>query len=92
MIHGLIVLISCVIIYFLHLPTALMLGGVFYYHGREVAQAEYRYIEQYCNRKRANMPWYAVFSPKAWTLKGVLDTLIPAVIGIAGYIIATIWG
>lgn len=48
-----------------------------FYIGREHAQAEYRVISKYYSNKRANMPWYGGFEPRAWTLKGVLDWLLP---------------
>jgi hypothetical protein len=49
-----------------------------FFMGREHAQAEYRVIAAYYGGKRANMPWYGGFEPKAWTSKGLLDWLLPA--------------
>lgn len=92
MIHALITFIVCVPIalatYFLKLPVALLyfLPAIFYL-GREFTQAEYRYIEQYCNRKRANMPWYAPFTKKAWTLKGMFDWILPLVVSVVCFVI-----
>lgn len=37
-----------------------------YFFGREVAQAEYRWIEWFGEGLRANMPWHAVLEPKVW--------------------------
>jgi len=37
-----------------------------YFVGREVAQAEYRWIEQFGDGLRANMPWHALFDPRIW--------------------------
>lgn len=37
-----------------------------YFIGREVAQAEYRWIEAFGGGLRANMPWHAVFDPRVW--------------------------
>lgn len=37
-----------------------------YFIGREVAQAEYRWIEQFGTGLRADMPWHAVFDPRVW--------------------------
>lgn len=89
MIHALIVLVLCVPLWFLPFDLALFgagaLGG--FYVGREIAQAEYRYIEAYCDRKRANMPWWAVLTPKAWTLKGMLDWLLPVIVSV-GFVVA----
>lgn len=38
-----------------------------YFIGREVAQAEYRWIEQFGHGLRANMPWWGVFDGRVWT-------------------------
>ena len=37
-----------------------------YFIGRELAQAEYRWIEQFGNGLRANMPWWGVFDLRVW--------------------------
>lgn len=37
-----------------------------YFIGREVDQAEYRWIEQYGNGRRANMPWWGRFDLRVW--------------------------
>lgn len=37
-----------------------------YFIGREMAQAEYRWIELFGAGLRGNMPWWAVFDPRAW--------------------------
>ena len=80
MIHALLTAVFCLPIVVLNLPVLICLLPAGFYIGREFAQAEYRYIEEYCGRKRANMPWWAPFSPKAWTLKGLLDFLLPCVV------------
>ena len=54
-----------------------------FFIGREITQAEYRNIEHNYGRKRANMPWYGGFEPKAWTVKGLLDCILPSVVVIA---------
>lgn len=38
-----------------------------YFIGRELAQAEYRWIEQFGHGLRANAPWWAAFDLKVWT-------------------------
>lgn len=40
--------------------------GSAYFLGREVAQAEYRWIELYGHGLRANMPWWAPFDLRVW--------------------------
>jgi len=37
-----------------------------YFLGREVAQAEYRWIETYGHGLRANMPWWGPFDLRVW--------------------------
>lgn len=82
MIHALITAVICLpILVFGFCPTMYFLPAMFYV-GREFAQAEYRYIEEYCGRKRANMPWWAPFTPKAWTLKGMLDWVLPILVSL----------
>lgn len=48
--------------------------------GREQAQAEYRWIERYGSRLRANMPWWGGFDPKVWNLKSLLDFALPVAV------------
>jgi len=57
------------------LAGGLFAAGIFV--GREHAQAEYRWIETYGKRKRANMPWYGGLDPKVWNRKSILDWLLP---------------
>lgn len=40
--------------------------GVAYFIGREIAQAEYRWIELYGKGLRANMSWYAPLDLRLW--------------------------
>lgn len=57
------------------------LGALFaigYYLGREMAQAEYRVINEYYHGKRADMPWWGAFQARAWTMKSVLDWVLPS--------------
>ena len=48
--------------------------------GREIAQAEYRYIQAH-GGKRAACPWWCGFHPSAWNAKALADWLLP--LGIA---------
>jgi hypothetical protein len=50
---------------------------------REITQAEYRWIEQYGNGLRANMPWWGGFEPGVWHLDALLDWIIPSAVVIA---------
>jgi len=64
-----------------------MLGAGFF-AGREHAQAEYRSIQQFYDGKRANMPEWAAFMPRAWSLDSFLDLVFPIVaVGIVLFVI-----
>lgn len=49
-----------------------------YYLGREVAQAEHRVIKEFYGNKRVNAPWWMSLQQRAWTSKGLLDWILPA--------------
>jgi hypothetical protein len=55
-------------------------AGSFYFVGREYAQAEYRNIEQNYGGLRRNMPYFGGLEPRAWTLKGLLDFILPSLV------------
>jgi hypothetical protein len=58
-----------------------VIGGVVlaaFYVGRELTQAEYRWIEQYGWGLRSNMPWWGAFDRRVWGVKSVLDFVLPA--------------
>lgn len=55
-----------------------------YFIGREIAQAEYRWIEQFGTGLRADMPWHAVFDPRVWqTADQTADWLGPVIVTLA---------
>ena len=54
--------------------------------GREIAQAEYRYIKAH-GGKRADCPWHCGFMPSAWTFKALMDWLLPMIVAVAIYAI-----
>ena len=58
-------------------------AGACFYVGRELTQAEYRWIERFGGGKRANMPWWAAFDPRVWTRKSLLDWLLPTIAVVA---------
>lgn len=60
---------------------ALVVSG--FYVGREIAQAEYRYMSDN-NLGRIDSPWYSGFKPEAWNKKSVLDFMIPVIVSIIG--------
>ncbi len=85
MIHALITLIICLYIFYFQFPLMLVFLPAAFYLGREIAQAEYRYVEWFCCGKYSRMPWYAIFVPKAWTIKEILDWLLPLAVSACFY-------
>lgn len=52
-----------------------------YFIGREVAQAEYRWIEQLGQGLRGNMPWHAAFDWRVWqNADRIADWLGPVIV------------
>lgn len=73
------------------LTGSLLAGATFaigFFLGREHAQAEYKAIAADFNGQRANMPWYAGFNPKYWTLDAALDVALPTAAVIAVLLLA----
>lgn len=87
MIHALLSLVTCGICLLIGLPWPVMLWPAAYYFGREMSQAEYRYIQSH-GGKRANCPWYCGFFSSAWTAKSVIDCLLPWVVCIVAAVIS----
>jgi len=57
------------------------IAGIFFFAGREIAQAEFRNIETLPSKLRKDMPMFGGFNPKYWTLKAFFaDLTIPSVI------------
>lgn len=55
-------------------------AGAFFFIGREHDQAEYRWINQFGDGKRSNLPFFGGLDPKVWRgqYDAWLDWLIPA--------------
>lgn len=51
--------------------------GCLWFVAREQTQAEYRWIAQFGDGKRENMPWWGGFAFRVWDAPSVLDMLIP---------------
>lgn len=77
--HAILTIIFCGVAWLLGCPAWTSLLPAAFYFGRELAQAEYRYIEDYCD-SREDMPLLVWFYPAAWTVKGLLDWLLPVVV------------
>lgn len=74
-------IIPALLVQFLLSPLGWWAGAAaaaMYYLGREMAQAEYRVIQEYYG-VRKNMPWYGAFEPRAWHVDAVLDVVLPTV-------------
>jgi len=52
-------------------------AAAFFYYGREVTQAEYRWMKAK-GALRHEMPWYKGFDVSLWDTKAKLDALLPA--------------
>jgi hypothetical protein len=51
---------------------------------REITQAEYRWIEQFGDGLRANMPWWGGLDQRVWLkLDPWLDWIVPSMIALA---------
>lgn len=58
--------------------------GAALFIGREITQAEYRWIETYGQGRRANMPWWGAFDLRVWTKADQwLDWIAPVVAVVA---------
>lgn len=59
--------------------------GCIWFTSREHTQAEYRWIATLGNGKRASMPWWGGFDPRAWDAASMLDWFVPVLICLAVY-------
>ena len=56
---------------------------------REITQAEYRWIEQFGEGLRANMPWWGGLDPRVWQKADPwLDWILPSLLAIVIAIVA----
>lgn len=68
-----------------------LLGGAlmsFFYLGRELAQAENRWIATFGEGLRENMPPWGGFDPQIWNVKSLVDFGLPALAALAVYALA----
>lgn len=59
------------------------LAAVAFFMGRELAQAEYRYLVSN-GLRRADSSMFVGFRPDAWNLKSVLDWVSPLILAFLG--------
>lgn len=65
----------------------LSIASAIFYFSREIAQAEYRYIETHGGFRYA-CPWYCGFLPESWTVKSILDWVLPAIVAVIFWFIS----
>lgn len=54
--------------------------GAAFFIGREITQAEYRWIESFGLGQRANMPWWGAFDRRVWRKADQwLDWIVPLI-------------
>lgn len=82
MFHALIAFIIAILLVIVHAPMTAYLFVPAFYIGREIAQAEYRYIESH-GGCRAACPKFCGFYVSAWTLKSLTDWLLPLMLSLA---------
>jgi len=82
MIHGIISACFCLLFIAIGLPWPCLFWPTAFYIGREVAQAEERWLKAN-NLKRSLAPWWCGFKPEAWNAKGILDWLLPLFVSLA---------
>lgn len=63
--------------------------GCVWFISREHTQAEYRWIALFGSGKRANMPWWGGFDPRALDRASLLDWLVPVIACGAVYLVAS---
>ena len=81
MIHSAVTALWCIACIALGLPWPILFWPSSFYLGREIAQAEQRYIDTHGGH-RDKCPWYCGLLPESWTLKGLLDFLLPLAVSI----------
>lgn len=89
MIHGLLTAVWSLVCLWVGLPWPFLFWPAAFYLGREFAQAEQRYIDTHGGH-RDRCPWWMGFSPSAWTLKGILDWLLPLGVAAVSWIAAAV--
>lgn len=87
-------IIPALLVQLLLSPFGWWLGALFaigYYLGREMAQAEYRVINEYYGGERKFMPWWGAFQARAWNRKSVLDWVLPSLaVTLVAILVATV--
>lgn len=64
--HAITVIIAAMIGFLVGYPFFASLLATSFFIGRELTQAEYKWIERYGNGRRANMPWWGALDHRVW--------------------------
>lgn len=91
MIHAIISFFFAILFAVFDAPFFAYLFVPAFYIGREVAQAEYRYIEAN-GGIRANCSSLCGLFPSAWTLKGLIDWIFPLFSSLGVYLLQKLFG
>ncbi len=82
--HSLYVAAAAVLGYVIGFQLLFTLSAIFFFIGREHAQAEYRWIETFGEHKRANLPWWGALDKRVWDTHSLIwNLLLPIGVGIA---------
>lgn len=55
-------------------------AGMWFFVGREIAQAEYRGIVAFYGGKRENAPWHVGLQSRCWDSKSLMDVVLPSTV------------
>lgn len=66
--HSIAVIVAGLIGWLFGYPSIFAGSMAMFFLGRELAQAEYKWIGWFGFGKRANMPWWAVFDHRVWNV------------------------
>lgn len=81
LLHPLATLIAAGTGYLLGYPLMFSVAAMWFFIGRELAQAEYKWIERFGDGKRANMPFFAPLEPRIWDSHSFFyNLLLPIII------------
>ena len=80
LIHTIISLVIQGLLFLLLADPFLGVAASLLWLGREIAAAEYRHIQSLPSKKRKDMPWLGGLHAEYWTLKSLLDWVVPLVV------------
>ncbi len=76
--HSIVVLIAGLIGFIFGYADIFAGSMTVFFIGRELTQAEYRWIKWFGLGKRENMPWWAIFDYRVWDVHSLFfNTILP---------------